>query len=89
MMCYTLSHMKTTTVRELRNNYAQVMKWVGKGEEVEVTRRGKVVAKVVPAVAAKVTAVDWTLSAAHNRPAWSRALTAKESAAVLAESQGG
>ena len=31
-MCYTLSHMKTTTVRELRNNYSQVLKWVAKGE---------------------------------------------------------
>lgn len=81
--------MKTTTVRELRNNYAQVIKWVGKGEEVEVTRRGKVVAKVVPPMAAKVAEVDWTQSSAHNRPAWGRALTAKESAAVLAESQGG
>ena len=50
--------MRTTTVRELRNNYAQVLKWVAKGEEVEVTRRGKVVAKVVPPVAAKVATVD-------------------------------
>jgi prevent-host-death family protein len=88
-MCYKVSHMKTTTVRELRNNYAQVMRWVGKGEEVEVTRRGKVVAKVVPVGAAKVTAVDWAQSAAHNRPVWGKALTAKESAAVLADSQGG
>jgi prevent-host-death family protein len=81
--------MKTTTVRELRNNYAQVIKWVGKGEEVEVTRRGKVVAKVVPPMAAKVAEVDWTQSSAHNRPVWGKPLTAKESAAVLAESQGG
>jgi prevent-host-death family protein len=80
--------MKTTTVRELRNNYAQVMRWVGKGEEVEVTRRGKVVAKVVPAVAAKVTTVDWLQSAAHKRPVWGRALSAKESAALLADSEG-
>ena len=40
--------MKSTTVRELRNNYSRVLKWVSKGEEVEVTRRGKVVAKVIP-----------------------------------------
>lgn len=86
-MCYTMSHMKTTTVRELRNNYARVLQWVGKGEEVEVTRRGKVVAKVVPPAAPKTT-VDWAQSAALNRPAWSGTLTAKESAAILADSQG-
>ena len=28
-------HLKTTTVRERRNNYAQGMRSVGKGEEVE------------------------------------------------------
>lgn len=81
--------MKTTTVRELRNNDAQVMKWVGKGEEVEVTRRGKVVGKVVPVSAAPMTAVDWAQRAAHHRPVGGKALTAKESAAVLADSQGG
>ena len=80
--------MKTTTVRELRNNYAQVLKWVSKGEEVEVTRRGKVVAKVVPPAAAKKEKVDWLESAAFSREAWSTKLTAGQSAAILAESQG-
>lgn len=80
--------MKSTTVRELRNNYSKVLKWVAKGEEVEVTRRGKVVAKVVPAEAAKPTKVDWTQSAALNRPAWSTTLTAQQSAVILADSQG-
>lgn len=79
--------MKTTTVRDLRNNYAKVLLWVAKGEEVEVTRRGKVVAKVIPPAAAK-TKVDWEQSAALNRSAWSTRLSANESAAVLADSQG-
>lgn len=87
-MCYIVSHMKTTTVRELRNNYSQVLKWVAKGEEVEVTRRGKIVAKVVPPVAAKAAQVDWSQSAALTRGAWSRVLTADESAAIRADSQG-
>jgi len=80
--------MKSTTVRELRNNYSKVLKWVAKGEEVEVTRRGKAVAKVVPIAPPCPAEVDWTKSAALNRTAWSKALTAKQTAAVLAESQG-
>lgn len=87
-MCYILSHMKTTTVRELRNNYSKVLKWVAKGEEVDVTRRGKIVAKVVPPSAAKATQVDWSQSAALNRRVWSTTLTAAESGAILTESQG-
>lgn len=87
-MCYTMSHMKTTTVRELRNNYSKVLKWVSKGEEVEVTRRGKIVARVVPPPALKTAQVDWSKSAALNRRAWSNPLTADESALILADSQG-
>ena len=80
--------MKSTTVRELRNNYSQVLKWVAKGEEVEVTRRGKPVAKVVPVASASPAEVDWSKSSALNRQAWTTVLTAKQSAAVLADSQG-
>ena len=79
--------MKTTTVRELRNNYSKVLKWVAKGEEVDVTRRGKIVAKVVPPSSTKAMRVDWSQSAALSRRAWSTPLTAEESAAILADSQ--
>lgn len=81
--------MKSTTVRELRNNYSTVLKWVAKGEEVEVTRRGKVVAKVVPPQPVQPAEVDWSKSAALTRKPWPTALTAEQSAALLAESQGG
>lgn len=81
--------MKSTTVRELRNNYSKVLGWVAKGEEVEVTRRGKAVAKVVPIVPSAPPEVDWSKSAALNRKAWSSVLSSEQSAAVLAESQGG
>jgi prevent-host-death family protein len=81
--------MKTTTVRELRNNYAQVLRWVSVGEEVEVTRRGKVVAKVIPPRASSPSKVDWNQSAALHRRPWARVLSAKQSASILADSQGG
>ena len=80
--------MRSTTVRELRNDYSKVLRWVAKGEEVQVTRRGKIVARVVPP-AVSSRKCDWPASAAFNRPAWSRVLSAQESAAVLAESKGG
>jgi prevent-host-death family protein len=80
--------MKTTTVRELRNNYSKVLLWVSSGEEVEVTRRGKVVAKVIPAERKATRKMDWTKSAAFSRPAWSHTLSAAQSAAILADSQG-
>lgn len=83
-----MSHMRSTTVRELRNNYTQVLRWVSKGEEVEVTRRGKVVAKVVPPVPVQPAEVDWSGSAALDRKPWSVTLTSGQSAAILGESRG-
>ena len=56
--------MKTATIRELRNHCVSVMKWVEGGEEVNISRRGKVVARLVPVPAAKPKKVDWSTSAA-------------------------
>jgi prevent-host-death family protein len=56
--------MKTATIRELRNHCVSVMKWVEAGEEVNISKRGKVVARLVPATAVKPKKVDWSTSAA-------------------------
>jgi prevent-host-death family protein len=80
--------MKTATVRELRNNYNAVLAWVEKGEEVAISRRGKIVARLVP-VRLEPAEVDWTKSAALNMDrSGRRVLSAKESAQLLAESSG-
>jgi prevent-host-death family protein len=79
--------MKTTTVRELRNNYAKVLKWVSTGQEVQVTRRGKVVAKVVPPDEPALR-VDWAQSAARQITGADKALTARQSDRLLKEAQG-
>lgn len=75
-------------MRELRNNYSKVLKWVADGEEVEVTRRGKVVAKVISPQPTLSAEVDWTKSAALTRKPWSTMLTAEQSAAIVADNQG-
>lgn len=78
--------MKSTTVSGLRDNYSQVLNWVASGEEVEVTCRGKPVAKLVPVAAFNSAEVDWSKSAALNRKPWVTVLSAKQSAIILAES---
>lgn len=80
--------MKTATVRELRNHYSKVLRWVDSGNEVQVARRGKIVAKLVPASPAVPVEIDWLQSAALSRPVWTRKLNAAESESILAESQG-
>lgn len=87
LVLHSRSTMKRTTIRDFRNHYSRVLKWVAAGEEVEVTRRGIVVAKVIPA-APSTKRVAWAKSAAWNRPLWSKPLTDRQRDAVLAESQG-
>jgi antitoxin (DNA-binding transcriptional repressor) of toxin-antitoxin stability system len=41
--------MKTATVRDLRNNFPRVASWIEKGESVEITKSGKLFARLTPA----------------------------------------
>jgi antitoxin (DNA-binding transcriptional repressor) of toxin-antitoxin stability system len=40
--------MKTATVRELRNNFAKISRWIKDGEKVDITSRGVSLARLVP-----------------------------------------
>lgn len=40
--------MKTATVRQLRNDFGRLSKWLEKGETIEILKRGKPVADLVP-----------------------------------------
>jgi antitoxin (DNA-binding transcriptional repressor) of toxin-antitoxin stability system len=46
--CVIMYDMKTATVRKVQHNWAEVLSWVERGEEVRVLRRKKVVARLVP-----------------------------------------
>jgi len=45
--------MKTATVRDLRNDFARLSKWLDQGETIEIIKRGKPVADLVPKVSGK------------------------------------
>ena len=40
--------MKTATVRDLRNQFSRISKWLEAGETVQVIKRGKPFARMVP-----------------------------------------
>ena len=82
------STMKTATVRELRNQYRSVLGWVEAGEEVAISKRGKVIARLVPEKP-KSKQVDWVQSAAllMKRKALP-VLTAAQSKSLLDDSRG-
>jgi antitoxin (DNA-binding transcriptional repressor) of toxin-antitoxin stability system len=82
--------MKTATVRELSNRYTQLLKWIDAGEEIRITRRGVVIARLVPENRDKTQpAVDWTRSAAFALDRLNlRPLAARQSAELLEYNKG-
>jgi antitoxin (DNA-binding transcriptional repressor) of toxin-antitoxin stability system len=40
--------MKTATVRDLRNSFARISRWIEAGESVDVTKRGRLFARIMP-----------------------------------------
>lgn len=54
--------LKTATVRELRNNFAKLAKDIEWGEQIDITRNGRVVARLSPPTK--------KLSAKELRAAW-------------------
>lgn len=81
--------MKTATVRHLRNHYSAVLRWIEAGEEVAISRRGKVVARLVPEKASRKTRVDWKQSAALRMDKSAFPLLSAETVAgLLADNRG-
>ncbi len=40
--------MKTATIRQVRHDFSTVLDWVSEGEQVEIRKRGKIVALLSP-----------------------------------------
>lgn len=54
-----LSIMKKATVADLRNNFRRVSSWIQNGEPVEISKRGKPFARLVPASTKEHVKVDF------------------------------
>jgi antitoxin (DNA-binding transcriptional repressor) of toxin-antitoxin stability system len=45
--------MKTATIRQLRNDFGRLSKWIEKGEPIQLLKRGKPFARVIPEVGSR------------------------------------
>jgi antitoxin (DNA-binding transcriptional repressor) of toxin-antitoxin stability system len=81
--------MKTATVRDLRNRYTSLLSWIGAGEDIVITQRGKVIARLVPEQDEASRSVNWAQSPAVKRDrSGSRVLSASESREIIHEASG-
>jgi prevent-host-death family protein len=61
-----MSNMKTATVREVQHGLASVLSKVQAGQEIAVTKRGKIIARIVPALRTKMP-LRWPDSAVRMK----------------------
>ena len=81
--------MKTATVRDLRNRYTSLLRWISAGEEILITQRGVVIARLCPVTARTAGVVNWA-DAPEVRQNRSKegVLSAAQSEALIAEAGG-
>jgi len=81
--------MKTATVRDLRNRYTSLLRWIGAGEEIVITQRGKVIARLIPEQNQSSQRINWYESPAVKRDrSGSRVLSAAESLEIIHDASG-
>jgi antitoxin (DNA-binding transcriptional repressor) of toxin-antitoxin stability system len=86
----TRQEIRTATVRELRNRFGDVAKWIADGEEVTITRSGTVFATLAPAPPQTASKADWVARFKQRQPIPAkRKLTKAETQAFYAEMKGG
>jgi len=77
--------MKTAAVTDLRNRFPRVAAWIAEGEAVEITRDGKLFARLVPPAPAQTAAVVKPDLMAQLKETWGdRVFSAKEVAEMRA-----
>jgi antitoxin (DNA-binding transcriptional repressor) of toxin-antitoxin stability system len=77
--------MKTATVRDLRNRFPRVAAWISEGEPVEITRAGKLFARLVPATPENLRKLVKPDIMAQLKETWGdRVFSAKEVAEMRA-----
>jgi prevent-host-death family protein len=84
-MCVIMTHMRTASIREAQHNLQKILRVVARGEIVEITRRDRVVARLVPAAP---RAVDrFPDFVARAREIWGRRPRGKPTSEVVLDAR--
>jgi antitoxin (DNA-binding transcriptional repressor) of toxin-antitoxin stability system len=76
--------MRTTDVREVPRLRPRILEWIGGGEEVQLTKKDKVVARLVPAAPAPAKQPDFL---ARAKAVWGSRPQGKPLSALVAEAR--
>jgi prevent-host-death family protein len=79
--------MRTVSVREVQHNFAAMLEMVSRGQEIAVTKRGRVVARIVPARRGPER-VEWPDSAARMKRMGKQATRGTPASRLIRETRG-
>ena len=79
--------MKTASVREVQHNLAAVLDMVSRGQEIAVTKRGRVIARIVPARDTR-KAIAWPDAAVRMKRLGPGANRGTPASAIITETRG-
>jgi antitoxin (DNA-binding transcriptional repressor) of toxin-antitoxin stability system len=75
--------MKTATVRDLRNHFPRVAAWITEGEPVEITKAGKVFARLMPVTTATAPKIAKPDILARLKQTWGDRVFSAEEVALM------
>lgn len=78
-MQFIITTMQTLTVRDLRYDFGKVEAWLADGEDIEITKHGKPVARLSPPGGGNVTKFDAETHRRRMKETWGdRVFTVEE-----------
>ena len=80
-------HMKTASIRDIHHDFARVLTWIEEGEQVQITKRKRVVARLVP-VKAKPTKLKWPDLAARRKKIFPSGVQGKPVSEIVSDGRG-
>jgi antitoxin (DNA-binding transcriptional repressor) of toxin-antitoxin stability system len=83
-----MHHMNTATVRDLRYSFARISKWLQAGKSIEVTYRGKKLARLIPAARAAATPPERPDFEARLRRLFPHGVHGKPASRIIIEGRG-
>jgi len=84
-LCVKMANMKVASIRQMQHNLAEVLAWVEGGQEVQVFRRKKLVARLLPPNPEQVASPDFLTRA---RDIWGKKPSGKRLSAIVSEARG-
>jgi prevent-host-death family protein len=83
-MCVKMANMKTASVRKVQHHLSEVLRWVERGQEVGITRRNRIVARMVPAGGIS-SPIEWPNFLERARKTWGNRTRGKPVSRIIIE----